>query len=165
MNGWSQRSREEARLFNPSFLSLVIWLVADGFREVTDDGMPFQLTFVAVPVVLHKQTRESLPRSTRTSLATWIEDNASFRVGFADRARALAPLVREGLLFGSTHGFLAVSSDASVEPSPRPRTLTRYLHNSTDEVRDCAKKAEFVGKWLAGIGAAATVMTLWGVKP
>jgi hypothetical protein len=38
-------------------------------------------------------------------------------------------------------------------------------NQASDEVRECAKRAEFVGKWLAQTGSAPTVLALLGVRP
>lgn len=163
MSNWSERSPEETRLFNPSFLSLLLWSTAVGYKESSGNGLPFELAFLTLPVSLHKSTREALPRSPRTSLAAWIEENAYFRVGFAERAKNLAPFVREAILFGSTHGLVDISEQGRLFASPRPQTLTRYLREATEEVRDCIKRAEFVGRWFGVAGTPTTIMTLWGV--
>jgi len=162
---WRDRPREEAHLLNPGFLGLVMWSAAAGFHEATQAGLPFHLAFVVAPVSLHKATREALPPSSRTSLAAWIEENAVFRVGFAERARSLSPFVRDALLFGAAQGLLSVGDGGRIEPAPRPRAFARYLRESSDEVHDCVKKAGFAAKWFALAGSPATVMALWGVKP
>ena len=165
MSSWTERSREETRLFNPGFLSLLIWSATTGYREVTGEGLPFELAFVALPASLHKPTRQALPRSPRTSLAAWLEENTYFRVGFAERAKGLAPFVREAILFGSIHGLIAVSEGGRIMASSQPRSLSRYRREATEEVRDCIRRAEFVGKWFGAAGTPTTVMALWGVVP
>jgi hypothetical protein len=165
MSAWTDRSREEAHLFNPGFLSLLVWSTVAGYREVTGEGLPFELVFVALPLSLHKPTREALPVNPRTSLATWLERNAYFRVGFAERAKGLALFTREAILFASTHGLLAPVEGGRLLSSPRPRTLSPYLRGATEEVRDCVKRAEFVGRWFGTAGTPTTIMDLWGVAP
>lgn len=164
MRAWSERTREEAHLLNPGFLGLVVWSAASGFHEADGAGLPFQLAFLVAPVTLHKGTREALPRSPRTSLAAWLEENPIFRAGLAERALALSPFVREGLLFGAAQDLFALASGRIV-PAARSRGLARYLRESSDEVRDCINRAGFVSKWFASAGSPTTVMALWGVKP
>lgn len=165
MRMWAARSREEAYLLNPSFCALIAWSSAIGYQGDGTQGMPYVLPFVAVPLTLHKPTREALPRTVRTSMMAWIEENTYFRVGFAERASSLAPFVREALLFGAVHGLFAFDNERRLVPAPRPRSLRGYLQDATDEVKDCVKKAEFVGKWLVASGSVETTMALWGVKP
>jgi len=164
MRVWRERAREEARLLNPSFLGLVMWSAGANFREAKGDGLPIQLAFLIAPITLHKATREALPRSPKTSLAVWLEENPFFRTGFAERAFALSPFVREALLFGAIHELFTIVGGRIV-PARRSRWLSGYLTDSSDEVRNCVKKAGFVGMWFGSAGSPATVMALWGVKP
>jgi hypothetical protein len=39
------------------------------------------------------------------------------------------------------------------------------LKPTSDEVRECAKRAEFLGRWLEKAGGTETVMALLGVRP
>ena len=117
-----------------------------------------------MPIALHKTTREDLPRSTSTSMALWLAENPRALVGFAERARAVVPLVKKGILFASC-GQLIMLDDARLTAADRPRSMALFEREATDEVNACVKKAEFVGKWFAGSGDYATVMALWGVAP
>jgi len=161
---WIERPPEQARLFNPAFVGITIWSCARGYASVRQSGLPYALAFVAVPIALHKTTREDLPRSTRTSMASWLAENPRALVGFAERARALVPLVKEGVLF-ATSGQMLTLDDTRLVAAGRPRSMARFERQATDEVRACVKKAEFVGKWFAGSGDYATIMALWGVAP
>jgi len=162
---WAVRPTEEAYLLNPSFCALIAWSSALGYRRNGNDRMPYVLPFVSVPLTLHKPTRQALPRNVRTSMPAWIEENTYFRVGFAERARSLAPFVRDALLFGAVHGLFAFDDEHRLVPAPKPRALSGYLREATDEVEECVKKAKFVGRWLAASGSVETTMALWGVKP
>lgn len=165
MKPWRTRPREESYLLNPGFCALVLWSSAGGYRSASQEGMPIELAFMATPLVLHKPTREALPGNTRTSMAAWIEKNAFFRVGFAERAQSIVPFTREALLFGSLHGIVALERAGRIIPGPRPHALAGYLRETTQEVRHCTRRAEFVGKWFAGAGSIETIMALWGVRP
>jgi hypothetical protein len=96
---WPDRTSEQARLLNPAFVGTLLWSCARGYAATAEQAQPYALSFVVAPVVLHKATRESLPRTTRTSLVSWVGDNPRVVVGFAERARSLVPLVKEAVLF------------------------------------------------------------------
>jgi len=161
---WSDRPFEQARLLNPAFLAALIWSCAEGYCSIDQQGMPYPLSFIAIPVILHKSTREGLPRAVRTSLTAWLGENAQVHVRFTERATSLIPLVKEGVLFGVNGQLLNLSSSRIVAGS-RPRSMTRFLRESSEEVQDCMAKAKFVGKWFASSGNYTTVMALWGVMP
>jgi Family of unknown function (DUF6521) len=161
---WSDRPVEQARLLNPAFLAALIWSCAEGYNSINAQGIPYPLSFVAMPIVLHKSTRERLPRAISTSLATWLRENPQVHIRFAERATSLVPLIKEGVLFGVNGQLLNVSS-SRIAAATRPISMTSFLRDSSDEVRDCITKAKFVGRWFASSGDYVTIMSLWGVAP
>lgn len=160
---WSDRPIEQARLLNPAFIAALIWACTKEYGNIDIQGIPYPLPFIAMPVVLHKSTRESLPRSISTSLAAWLEKNPQVHVRFAERATSLVPLVKEGLLFGANGQLLNVSS--RIVAAQRPSSMVHFLREASHEVNDCMSKAKFVGRWFASSGNYTTVMALWGVTP
>ncbi|MBF0426836.1 MAG: hypothetical protein HQL66_13565 [Magnetococcales bacterium] len=165
MRSWSERPREVAYLLNPGFCSLLLWSAASGYKKTDSDGLPFALSFLILPVVLHKSTREALPRSINSNFPEWIQKNDGVRLQFPERARVMSSITREGMLFGSQYGQFAIDSEGRIDPSPKPRSLAKYLKTATEEVRHCETRAEFLGRWFATAGDPATIMTLWGVRP
>lgn len=161
---WSERPLEQARLLNPAFLGTLLWSCARAYTTTAKQPQPYALSFLAVPVVLHKSTRESLPTSTRTSLVSWVGENPRAVVGFAERAGSLVPLVKEAVLFASNGGLLQIR-ESRVVAEARPRSMARCEREASDEVKACIRKAEFLGKWFALSGDYTTVMALWGVAP
>lgn len=161
---WSERPQDQARLFNPAFTGAVVWSCVRGYASIKESGLPYSLAFLGLPIALHKATREQLPRSTRTSIASWLAENPRVLVGFAERASAFVPLVKEGILFCSNGQMLKID-DACLLAARRPRSMASFEREATDEVKACLKKAEFIGKWFASSGDYTTIMALWGVAP
>jgi hypothetical protein len=83
------RSAEERALLNPAFCSCLLWQAAVGYESTMKEPLPFDISFLVLPLVLHRATRESLPNSIRTSLATWLDENPLSRSQIADNARVL----------------------------------------------------------------------------
>ncbi len=165
MTPWTERSSEERALLNPSFCALLLWHAANG--HMAKDGVPlaFEETFLVLPLVLHRGTRESLPRTARTSLAVWLIDNPLARSRVAGRARLLVPFTKESLLFGGVHGLFRFQDGSLAPGSGWKPSFTRTVADSSDEVRECLKRAEFVGGWFAQAGSASSVLALLGVRP
>jgi len=164
LSPWSERPLEQARLLNPAFVGTLVWSCARAYAATANQAQPYALSFLVAPVVLHKSTRECLPTTTRTSIVSWVGENPTVIVGFAERARSLVPLVKEAVLFASNGGLLQVQ-ESRVVAEARPRSMTRFEREASDEVKACIKKAEFLGKWFALSGDYTTVMALWGVAP
>lgn len=165
MSQWHARSSEERSLLNPSFCSTLLWHAAIGYASERDAAMAFELSFIVLPFVLHRQTRETLPRATTTSLATWMSDHPLHRARLGERAAALRPFTREALIFGSSYALLQLGADGVRANQAMKRRVTSGLKSTSDEVRNCATRAQFLGKWLEKAGNGQTVMTLLGVRP
>lgn len=165
MNVWRARSIEERNLLNPSFCSALMWHAAHGYASERTTPMPIELSFLVLPIVLHRETREYLPRSTSTSLPTWLGENPIVRTRLGERAAALRSFTREALVFGGAHGLLSVGHDGVRANNEMKKRVSAGLKPSSDEVRECSRRAEFLGRWLETAGGTETVMAMLGVRP
>jgi hypothetical protein len=167
---WQARTIEQRNLLNPAFCAVVLWHVARGYQTesaATNDsamGLPLELAFVGASFALRGQTRNQLPHSVSTSLATWVQDHPLERSAVAKGVMVLRPYVREAIIFGSQHGALAVTGRHVAFKQDAGRKITAYLKQSSAEVRDCVSRSQFVGRWLHKGGTPSTVMALLGVQ-
>jgi hypothetical protein len=116
-------------------------------------------------MVLHRATRESLPTLVKTSLAVWLDDYPLARSRVADRAMLLSPHTKEAMMFGGLYGLLSFKGIDVVANREMKKRITADLKTSTNEVRACAKRAEFLGKWFATSGNPKTTLAIMGVRP
>jgi hypothetical protein len=156
VTAWTERPRVEATLLNPA---LVAVLLAAAARDYDSDrhGMPWPLAFLIPPLVLHRPTREVLPRNTRTHFSTWIRRHPLLRAGFPSRAAAMVPITREGVRFGMRAGVL----------SRRGQALIGHLDAEAQpgELQQLVRRAALVGRWIAKTDQPSTVFALLGVAP
>lgn len=165
MTPWTDRSIEERSLLNPGFCSMLLWHAAQGYASERSVPMAIEISFLVLPFVLHKETRESLPTNIRTSLPTWLAEHPIVRTRLGERAVTLRAFTKESLIFGGSHGLLALAQDGVRGNADMRKRVNAALKATSDEVRDCAKRAEFLGRWLDKAGGPETVMTLLGVRP
>ncbi|XYI00002.1 three component ABC system middle component [Sorangium sp. So ce1128] len=165
MTPWSTRSPEERSLLNPSFCAALLWHAASGYSSDSNSAMPIELSFLVLPLVLHRETREAFPRSTTTSLAAWLTEVPLVRTRIGERATSLGPFTKEAMLFGGMHGLLLLSAEGVRANGALKKQVAAGLKATSDEVRICAKRAEFLGKWFEKAGRPETVMALLGVRP
>lgn len=161
---WAERSHEERALLNPGFCAQLLWCAANScVRDL--GGLSFEEAFLVLPFVLHRGTRETLPKTTKTSLAVWLDANPLARGRSASRARLLISTTKEAMIFGDRYGLIQVNTGhiQAVEGWKLP--IDRALQASSDEVRECMKRAKFIGRWFALAGSTTTVMALLGVRP
>jgi hypothetical protein len=165
MTPWNQRSREEQALLNPGFCANLIWHSAFGHAIEGNGTLAFEESFLILPFVLHREIREILPRTTRTSLAVWLDENPLVRGKVTNRARLMVPFTKEALIFGGMRGFIRIDGGNLYAVDSWKKAVIKTLKNASDEVKDCAKRAEFIGKWFSQTGNATTVLALIGVCP
>ena len=165
MTSWHERSIEERSLLNPGFCATLLWHAAHGYASERNMPMGIDLSFLVLPFVLHLETRESLPRAISTSLPTWLSEHPLVRTRLGERASMLCPFTREALVFGGSYGLLSLSQDGVRANDAMKRRVNAVSKTTSDEVRECAKRAEFLGKWLERAGRPETVMALLGVQP
>lgn len=159
---WELRPVEVANLLNPAFISVLLRHVALGYQSVIPEGMPFALPFLMLPLVLHKPTRDALPRTTRTTLHSWLVSQPRLQVGYYERTRELVPFVKESMIFGLSSGLLTLTDSGYVVASQGRSRRLPWPTGSEPAI--CRTKAEFVGEWFARAGTVDTVFSLLGVQ-
>lgn len=163
MTAWHERSLAEATMLNPALVAVLIGNAASQYRQHGESPMPWAFSFLVAPFVLHRGTREALPRTMRTNLAAWIAEHPVEHAGFARRAVSLKTPVQEGIRFGIRTGVLAIDDDGCLIGS----LASGRGHSLRDgsEVRQIVTKAGFVGKWMTKVEQPATAFVLLGVAP
>jgi hypothetical protein len=136
----------------------------DAYTQNVNEGAPYAFPFVMLPLILHKPTREAFPRSSRTTFSAWITnaDTSIAKIGFAERAKSMAPYVKEALAFAMQHNSIFVSESGRLKTSnPIPKSFP----DATQDVNECVRAALMCGKWFSMVGDFKTAMALLGVKP
>lgn len=153
---------DAAALFNPAYCAAILHRLCSGYQFGGASGIPYALPFLALPIVLHEASAERLPPSTRSRLHSWLLDNPEILIGFADRARSLAPFVRDAISFALKYQIIQlVESDRlAASKSTQVAKWEKQPYNSAT-----AKRAVILGKLLSQINEVPTVFTLFGVRP
>lgn len=158
---WIERSPTVAAMLNPALLAVVASSAAEEFNRLSGEPLPYAFPFLVAPLVLHRDTREALPRRIDSHLATWLLRNPVLAAGFPDRAKALAPAVTEGLRFGLSHGSLSLTENGhllgGLAETARPARV--------GDISDIVSRSGFVGRWLTKLDKSATAFALLGVRP
>jgi hypothetical protein len=150
-----------AAMLNPALIAALTAAAAEEFERAADRPMPWSLAFLVAPLVLHRDTREALPRRTNTHWSRWVSSHPVLQAGFAPRALSLVEPVRDGLRFGLEHGALRIAEDGSLIGSLAPKARPE----PKGDIRQLIRAAGFVGKWLTTLDQPATAFALFGVTP
>jgi hypothetical protein len=165
MKPWAERPTELAYLFNPAYCGWLLREAVDGYAAEKPEGMPLPLAFLVLPVVLHRPTRECLPRAVTTVLQAWLQEHPEARVNIAERTGELAPFAREALLLLATRGHLVFAEDGSLTTAGKLRQGKGALIDRSGDLKESLLKAKFVGRWFALAGTSSSVFQAWGVCP
>nr|WP_281374038.1 three component ABC system middle component [Mycobacterium vicinigordonae] len=158
MEQWSERTPAVADLLNPALMATIIAAAASQYESRGGSRMPFELSYLAAPLVLHRDTRAALPVRVDSHLAKWVTAHEVLAAGFGARAKALAEPVREGLRFGLRIGAIELDG-GRIAGSFRSRTPAKI-----GDIGEIVKKAGFVGRWFTQIESSATAFALLGVE-
>lgn len=163
MTAWEERPAEVANLLNPAFCGLLLRAtVLEYTKTSAASGMDFPLAFLVLPIVLHKPTREAMPRTAATKFHAWLQQHQALRIGFSTRVQQLAPITREALQFTMQRSALALdSAGLLVAPTYNFRRADARLVSPI--MTECRKKATFLGKWLGKAGSASQILSAWGI--
>jgi hypothetical protein len=166
MRNWSERVVEEANLLNPAFGAVLLAEAVAHYDDKARRGLPFALAFLILPIVLHENTRRSLPKTTLTALLPWVQDHRESLVGFSDRVRQLQAVSREALLFGLQTEVLRIDEHGLVKIGSRRKSVTaKRAPYFTDEANECVERCGFLGRWFAAAGPITNIFSAWSVAP
>jgi hypothetical protein len=161
---WSVRPPEEAHNFNPAFCGeLIFRAVAEAHRA---QALPFSfaLSFLILPLTLHKPTRDVLPGRASVAFAGWIAEKNSLLADLPDRINRLRPITREAILFSIQHNLLGIQ-DGGLIPGSCPFRLTTRPAQTTEDANDARSAAGLLGRWFANQSSASSFMQGMGVAP
>lgn len=151
-----------AVMLNPALFAALAAAAAEEYQRRSGHYMPWYMSFLVAPLVLHRSTREVLPRDTRTHMANWVNSHAVIIAGFPARARELVGPVQEGIRFGLRHEVFEIDQDGglrgALSESARPE-------RASGDLSALIRAAGLVGRWLTKLDQPATAFALLGVTP
>ena len=163
---WRMRTPQEAHLFNPAFCGALTFEFVKEFQRAKSQSVPYALPFCALPVSLHPKTRQSLPKTTLTSLYSWIEEHEPALVGLGERTRNLSPLVKEGLRFAMDRDVIELNSNGDLVIGSKRASFTSSIMTAlTPDAKECVRATQMLGRWFAKAGSPSTILSAWGFRP
>lgn len=161
---WQERSMITANLLNPAFCGEVIRRAVVSFNDnEKETKFPFILTFLILPIVLHKRTRQKMPMRSSTYFHSWVEENEALFIGFADRARQMLPYTKEAISFLMIQNAISLDEQGTIEVSSYRKATPRG--EKVEEINEIYKKAELLGKWLRLTGNTQTIFMFLKIRP
>lgn len=166
MTSWIERPQEVAHLLNPAFTGLSLMGAIQGHEKEGEVGMPFPLIFLILPIALHEPTLQSLPNRITSSMPAWLQENPDAMANLPERTRSFRSFTQESLRFMCARRMISISQNGLLGIGSAPAPTANRQKQAMGEAEFSAMTASaFLGRWFARSGDAATIMTLWGVRP
>ncbi|HMI02395.1 MAG TPA: three component ABC system middle component [Pedobacter sp.] len=160
---WTDRNKIVANLFNPAFCGEILRAVIKEYNKHTSVDFPFAFSFIVLPILLHKETRQKMPRSTRTYFFVWVEENDSLFFDFAQRTKSMVKFTKEAI------SFLLVYKKIVIADTGRMTSTSEKIKQVSDEdyeeYNDILKKAEMLGKWLSQTSDVKSIYSFFRITP
>ena len=163
MPAWSKRPQEIANLFNPAFCGILLRAAVNGYAVGSKNSMPFELSAIVLPIVLHAPTRRTLPTTVRTKFHAWLALDPEVRIGLSERIRILVPYTKEAIIFSANQQLIALGPNLSLSATAKRISVASWPKHC--ETRECEQRANFVGRWLADSLDVATIYSILGIRP
>lgn len=163
MTPWQYRPNEIANLLNPAFCAEVLRRCIHRYQKTAEQAFPYVLLFFVLPIILHHQTRKQIKPSQNIPLHAWLQSHQEVKIDFAERVSAFLPFTKEATLFLLQVHAMNLNDQAQVSLINYRPTVFEGLDQ--EEIADCFRKAEILGRWFARAGTPETIYIMWGVKP
>jgi len=160
---WTERNTIVANLFNPAFCGEIIRATAKEFNKHTNTKFPYPFAFLVLPIVLHKATRERMPRSVRTYFFVWVEKNDDLFFDFSKRTRSMVKYTKEALSFLLVHNKIQLNENAEIIASDE--RVKKINEEDYQEYNDILKRAEMLGKWLSSTSDVKSIYSFLRITP
>lgn len=160
---WTERNKIVANLFNPAFCGEIIRATAKEYNKHTNTNFPYAFTFLVLPIVLHKATRDRMPRSVRTYFFVWVEKNNDLFFDFPKRTRGMVKYTKEALSFLLFHNKIEFNDNTEIiVTDERVKKINKEDYQEYNEI---LKKAEMLGKWLSSTSNVKSIYSFLRITP
>lgn len=161
---WDERPPEEARNLNPAFCGELIGRSVCEFHKTRGVPLNLAISFLILPLSLHKATRDQLPGRANVAFAGWVADKNPLLGELPGRVNRLRPITREALLFSVGHQLLAIELGGLV-PGAHPVRLNAKMTITTDDADEVRRAAGMLGRWFGNQGSQSAILQGMGVAP
>jgi len=145
---WESRSKILSNLLNPAFCGEVLKRFILGYNDNSKKNVSYSHIILVLPIILNKSTRDNLPRTTKSHLFTWIDDNEHLFIDFGEKVKDMLPYTKESIMFLKLYNSLDFDSSGNIYVKPFKKNLFKG-EEDVEEINEILKKAEFLGKWFS----------------
>jgi hypothetical protein len=158
---YSNKSQIYFNLYNPPFCGQILRIAIAGYEDKSSKSLPFPLSFLILPVILHRDIRSSI--NPHKNLHTWAIENHYKLQNFDTNISELIGVTKRSLMLLLQNKSIKIENNADLKVLNyrNPKSFS----TSEPEMRDCYNKARSLGSWFGEMDDLVTIFSLLGVKP
>ena len=160
---WTERNTIVANLFNPAFCGEIIRIAIKEYNKHSKTEFPYAFAFLILPIVLHNDTRNRMPRSVKTYFFVWVEKNDDLFFDFAKRTKSMVKYTKEAIMFLLVHKKLEINEDAKIIANGSGLKIMKK--DDYEEYNNILKKAAMLGKWLSTTSDVKSIYSFLRITP
>jgi hypothetical protein len=104
-----------------------------------------------------------MPRSTRSYLFAWVEENDDLFFNFSNRAKEMVPYTKESIMFLLQNELIEIDNKGQIEVPDRK--IKKLKGDDLEEYDMIINKTEMLGKWLSQNSNVNSVFSFFRITP
>lgn len=149
---------------NPAIGAYLIWQFALGYQEDGAAEVPIPLTFLVLPMLLHRQTFDEVASTRKASglplFAAKFDKEREILMGIHGRAMQLRPLSLQSIGVAATSKLVRIDYDTAQIHGYRLDLLDVTKPKLPERLKGFASAADKVGYWFSKLGLPQVASTL-----
>ena len=157
-----EQSIETKNLLNPAFCGLVYASIVEGYNLKSTSSIPFYLPYFLMPIVLHKESRLQIPRTSVSKFHLWIQDTEQIKIGLPERAKNLKPYVSNASMFLHGQGYIKTDANLGVK-IVNSKQIKSHI-NKSQSIENYTRKAKTLGAICGKHNNNLSILVFLGVQ-
>lgn len=161
----SELSKEEANLYNPAYVGVVLYQAIRECSEKNQKGLHCSLLYLIAPLALCRRYSSVLPASVSTPLAGWVSAFEGHLVGFSNSVSAYIDVVDMAILFLIEQEAITLSENGFFLINNGSLPKLPAMVNKNEAFKKAYLGAGFLGRWFGQSPSVEGIYTHFGVMP
>lgn len=144
---------------NPAFCTLIIYKFCQGYYAETNQGVPFPLLILPLPIILSGDLLESFEHTrTNTGFFKWINNNPEIILDISTRINDTSEFLNPAIKFGIYKKIFSIDDLGLLIPNAE-----NVNNKKTPDLEHLFKYSERFGKWIGQVNSIKTIYNHLGI--
>ncbi|MAD03469.1 MAG: hypothetical protein CMK65_07615 [Pseudoalteromonas sp.] len=162
---FSNLTQDEFNLHNPSYCGFLIYSLVREYGTIDTNGLNPALLYLCLPIILTKSISSQLPRSSKTSLVTWLVENEGQLFNFAGKVTSYFEITQNAFDFLYERDLLKLTENHDVVAAESALAKSPAIFGKSEAMKRHLTSSKLMGRWLAVSPNAATIYSVLGIRP